>query len=194
LTHTDNVGNKIFSGFIPDDFKIPNGNYNFRFTKDGLLPANKSLSIDGNKNYDIRVNLSNKLPNVTANMIYERYRNEKKTINDFTKRKETEKRPIWLLTVYSVIMIPGGIISSAISEDEVDINFGIGVAITGCLLLLWNYRNIKNSDNIAYNKQIPNFVKADNQEAKLHNENIDRLIKDEQHRRYNKNAIKVYEK
>jgi len=179
-------------GLVPDNVKLKPNSYNFKFSKDGLISAEKEIKIDGFNNYRIIVTLDNNLPNVTANMIGERYRNEKKTINDFARRPEFKKKG-GLGHYYQLFISPVMIAIGVWAMEDIP---GMGVSFTlgGSYFLYAAIKKKPIKENIAYNKKIPNFVKAENQEAKSHNENIDRLIEDEQHYQYNKNAIKVYEK
>ena len=191
-------------GFVPDIVKLKSNNYNFKFTKDGLVPANRTLGINEYKNYDIIVNLDNKLPNVTIDMIGERYRTEEYTSNDFLKKPEYHKEmyPFFaLLSGFSFCaMIIGAIVLPRDENDEyTDGGYTFLYSCSAGLIspmLIGPIFHTKTpiKKNITYNKNIPNLIGEKNNEVKLYNQNIDDQLKKEQLRRYNEDAIKVYEK
>jgi hypothetical protein len=183
---------------IPSNKELSLGEHKLRFSKEGLIPAEKTIYVDGQSNYLINVNLSVTLPYIDPVEVNRDYK-KPYTKSDFMK-PETRQ-----VSNFGDVMLGGlicgtifGGISALISAPEKKLeNFlwceGIfcGIALIGGLVFP-DTKAVPNKENIDYNNsEVPKIVSEKNLVIESYNQDTERLVKEKQISKYQEDAIIV---
>lgn len=170
------------------------GDYQFSFSGNGYIEVNRQIYIDGRSNYLVEVDLRETLPKINPIDVGRTYE-DTLTIYDLKKEESIGSKSSTL--AYTVFFVGSsiGAVGTINNNNPLYVIAGGIAAKFIAVMINRNYtkrQEIVINRNIEYNKTVlPKEIKEKNIKIKMLNEEISKLLIEEQKKKYIKESVKI---
>lgn len=167
------------------------GNHTLRFSKAGMIPAEKKVFFDGESDYNIELKLQSSYPNVTPEEVG-RINKQPHLASEFYRpqSKEVYKKKFNVLT-FAVGFVLASVATTLVTHDyTIGLAAGLGAALLDQLLVKKSKYSVPDKANIEYNRtEVPRILMEKNREITEYNNETQKLIEERAKTKYCDMAI-----